>query len=248
MDFKDHFSTQAADYAKYRPDYPQELYDFMLLNGRGSHVAWDCGTGNGQVAVVLSDFFEYVVATDPSAKQIENAMPAPNVEYSVAPAEASGLPDNSVDLITVGQAVHWFDFERFYAEARRVAKPEALILIWGYGLHSINREVDAVINEFYYHTIGSYWPPERKHLDNEYRDIPFPFQQIDVPPLVMEQQWTLEDVVGYLSTWSSVQAYIKANKTNPLQALWPKLSAAWGDKDLVQTVRWPLYTIAGYVQ
>lgn len=248
MDFKDHFSTQAADYAKYRPDYPQELYDYILLHTTGSEAAWDCGTGNGQVAVALSNYFEHILATDPSTQQIEHALPAPNVRYSVAPAEASGLPDNSMDLITVGQAVHWFDFDGFYAEVDRVAKPGALLLIWGYGLHSINPEVDAVINDFYYNTVGSYWPPERKYLDNEYRDIPFPYTQLPVPPLHMEQQWTLEDVVGYLGTWSSVQAYIKEHKANPLQALWPKLLSAWGDKDMVHTVKWPLYVLAAHVQ
>ncbi len=248
MEFKDHFSTQAADYAKYRPDYPQELYDFILLNTSGSQAAWDCGTGNGQVAVVLSEYFEHVYATDPSAKQIENAMPAINVDYSIAPAEASGLPSGIMDLVTVGQALHWFNFEQFYAEAKRVSKPGALILVWGYGLHTIHPAVDAVITDFYHGTIGAYWPPERKYLDNEYADIPFPFTQINVPPMTMEQHWNLEDLVGYLSTWSSVQAYIKQHKTNPLQALWPKLSAAWGNNDEVRTVQWPLYVLAGFVQ
>lgn len=249
MEFKDHFSTQATDYAKYRPDYPHELFDYILLHCRGSHVAWDCGTGNGQVAVALSNYFEHVAATDPSTKQIENAMPAPNVQYSIATAEASGLPDACADLITVGQAAHWFDFDRFYAETRRVAKPGALLMMWGYGLNTISPEVDAVVNEFYAHTVGPYWPAERKHLDEEYRTIPFPFEKLEVPPFTMQQEWSLPDFVGYLSTWSSVQAYIKEHKTNPLQALWPKLANAWdGDPALVKTVTWPLYVLAGYVQ
>ncbi len=248
MSFKDHFSAQAADYAKYRPDYPQELYDFILLNARGSAAAWDCGTGNGQVAVVLSDYYENVFATDPSAKQIENAMPAPNVHYSVAPAEASGLPAGSMDLITVGQAVHWFDFDQFYAEVRRVSKPGATVVIWGYGLNFINNEVDAVVNDFYYNTLGTYWSPERKYLDAEYREIPFPFQRVDTPQLVMEKYWTMYDFMGYLSTWSSVQAYIKANGSNPLQQLAPKLLEAWGAPETELTVSWPIYLLAGIVQ
>lgn len=248
MSFKDHFSTQASDYAKYRPDYPQELYDFILLHVRSSDAAWDCGTGNGQVAVALADYFEDVMATDPSAKQIENAMPAENITYSVAPAEASGLPTNYFDVVTVGQAAHWFDFDRFYAEVNRVAKPGALLVIWGYGLHHINPEVDAVINHFYNTTIGAYWPPERKYLDNEYRDLPFPYTPISVPAMHMEKAWTMYNLLGYLSTWSSVQAYIKAHGTNPLQVLMPQLTDAWGAPELLHTVRWPLYIKAGFVQ
>ncbi len=247
MEFKDHFSTQAADYARYRPDYPQELYDFILLNGTGSFTAWDCGTGNGQVAVALAEFYERIYATDPSANQIANALKHPQILYSVASAEASGLPDHSMDLVVVGQAIHWFNFEEFYAEVRRVGKPGALIAIWGYGLNTISPEVDEVINDFYDNIVGKYWPPERKYLDAEYQEIPFPFKKIPTPRVQMQQHWDLNDFIGYLSTWSSVQAYIKANAVNPLQALYPKLAAAWGDKDLVRTVEWPLYLLAGNV-
>lgn len=247
MEFKDYFSTQAADYARYRPDYPQELYDFILLNGTGSFAAWDCGTGNGQVAVALAEFYERIYATDPSAKQIENALKHPQVLYTVAPAEASGLPDHSMDLVTVGQAMHWFNFEEFFAEVRRVAKPGALIAVWGYGLNTISPEVDEVINDFYFNTLDGFWPDERKYLDRHYQDIPFPFKKVPTPQLHMQQHWGLNDYIGYLSTWSSVQAYIKAHKANPLQELYPRLAKAWGDKDLILTIEWPLYLLAGNV-
>ncbi len=247
MEFKDHFSTQAADYARYRPDYPQELYDFILLNGTGSFAAWDCGTGNGQVAVALAEFYERIYATDPSAKQIENALKHPQILYSVASAKASGLPDQSMDLVVVGQAIHWFNFDEFYAEVKRVAKPGALVAIWGYGLNTISPEVDKVVNDLYYNIVGPYWPAERKYLDTEYQNIPFPFSKISTPQLQMQQHWSLNDFVGYLSTWSSVQAYIKANSANPLQALYPQLATAWGGKDVIRTVEWPLYLMAGNV-
>lgn len=247
MDFKDHFSTQAADYARYRPDYPQELYDFILLNVRSSDAAWDCGTGNGQVAVELANYFEDVMGTDPSASQIANAIAIENVTYSVASAESSGLPSQYFDVITVGQAIHWFNFEAFYAEVHRVAKPGALLMVWGYGLTTINPAVDEVVNDFYNNIVGAYWPPERKYLDEEYHKIPFPFKKIAVPPMHMYQQWGLNDLVGYLSTWSSVQAYIKAHAVNPLQALYPKLATAWGDKESIKIINWPLYVLAGVV-
>jgi SAM-dependent methyltransferase len=247
MEFKDHFSTQAADYARYRPDYPQELYDFILLNVHSSDAAWDCGTGNGQVAVELANYFEDVMATDPSANQIANAMQVENVTYRVASAEASGLPSQYFDVITVGQAIHWFNFEAFYAEVRRVAKPGAMLIVWGYGLTTISHEVDKVVNDLYYNVIGSYWPSERKYLDTEYREIPFPFKPIPTPQLQMQVQWGLNEFVGYLSTWSSVQAYIKANGINPLQNLYPQLATAWGDKEGIKTINWPLYVLAGVV-
>lgn len=247
MSFKDHFSAQAADYARYRPDYPQEIYDFILLNVHNSDAAWDCGTGNGQVAVALANYFEDVMATDPSAQQIANASRVENVTYSIAPAEASGLPSSYFDVITVGQAAHWFQFDEFYAEVRRVAKPGALLMMWGYGLSTVTPEVDAVVNHFYYHTVGSFWPPERQYLDNEYRDLPFPFTPLSVAPMQMVQYWSLADFVGYLNTWSSVQGYIRAHGQNPVQALVPALAKAWGNADVLLPITWPLYVKAAFV-
>ena len=120
-EFRDHFSAQAADYAKFRPLYPKELFRYLVTVAPGNELAWDCATGNGQAAVALGEVFERVIATDASEKQIGNAEPHPRVEYRVAPAEASGIESTTVDLVTVAQALHWFDLERFDAEVETVA-------------------------------------------------------------------------------------------------------------------------------
>lgn len=246
--FKDHFSTQSADYAKYRPQYPKALFDFLMSKVKNTQAVWDCATGNGQVAVELAKHFDKVYATDASQNQIAHATPNPKVAYSVATAEHSGLPDNSVDLIAVGQAIHWFDHMAFYKEAGRVAKPGCLLAAWGYGYHKVSAEVDAVVKEFNEKYIGPYWPPERRHIDNAYADIPFPFDKIEIPELYIEMEVPVMALVGYIKTWSSTQGYIKATGHDPLPELEEKLSAAWGDPKELKAIKWPIIMMAGYVK
>lgn len=238
--FKDHFSTQSSDYSKYRPDYPQELYDFILSEVKDRKTAWDCGTGNGQAAIVLSHYFEKVIATDPSAEQIKNAKQNNNIEYRVASAENSTLPDKSVDLITVAQALHWFNFDMFFTEAKRVAKPGALIAVWSYELCRVDVEIDKVFLHFYNLILGDYWTPERKHVENTYRDITFPFNEVKENVFYMKKQWNLQDFMGYLSTWSAVQKFIKTNGTNPLELVAGDFEKAWINPTAVKEVSFPV--------
>ena len=246
--FKDHFSTQAADYAKYRPQYPEALFDFILSKVNNTQAAWDCATGNGQVAVELAKYFDKVYATDASANQIAHATTNTKVEYSVATAEQSGLPDNSVDLITVGQAIHWFDHMAFYKESERVARPGCLLAAWGYGYHKVSPAVDEVVQYYSDAYIGKYWPPERKHIDNAYADIPFPYTKLEIPEMYIELEMSLEGLIGYLRTWSSTQGYIKATGHDPLLAITERLTQAWGDATEINTVKWPIIMMAGYVK
>ena len=247
MSWKDHFSQQSEHYAKYRPHYPEELYQYLLSLVTSREVAWDCGTGNGQVAVQLAQVFEKVVATDASASQINHARLLPNIEYRVACAENSGLPAHSVHLITVAQAVHWFDFGKFYEEVHRVSH-EAVIAVWGYGLLKISRSLDEPIQHFYSQTLCPYWEQERKHLDQAYRSIPFPFQTFDAPHLTMQCFWNLQDLLGYLSTWSSLQKFIKLEKYSPLEDLAVNLSTLWGSSSSERKkVSWDLYLKVGKV-
>jgi len=176
--FKDHFSSASDRYAAFRPDYPAALYAWLAGLSTARDTAWDCATGSGQAALGLAPHFRRVVASDASAEQIRHAGPHPGIEYRVAPAEASGLADRSVDLVTVAQAAHWFDLPRFYAEVARVLKPGGVLALWGYGRMVLPGDMDAPFRRFYGETVGPYWPPERALIDDAYRSLDFPFAEI----------------------------------------------------------------------
>jgi len=247
--FKDPFSGHASDYSKYRPGaYPAALFKALAALAPDRETVWDCATGNGQAALGLAEHFARVEATDASDKQIAAATPHPKVHYSVAPAEASGLADHSVSLVTVAQALHWFDLPRFYAEVRRVAKPEAVLACTCYMRCSVSPDVDAATERLYNGILGdAYWPPERKHVENAYRDLDFPFTRIDLPLFHMEVRWTLEAYVGYLRSWSATQNYIKKNGKDPLELVGDELLAGWGDPAAARDVRWPMTTLVGWI-
>jgi SAM-dependent methyltransferase len=242
MSGTDHFSGHAADYAKHRPNYPPELFDWLAAIAPGHGQVWDCGTGNGQAAVALAGRFGKIVATDLSAEQIAQAQPHPKIAYRVATAEASGLPDASCDLVTVAQALHWFDHARFNAEARRVLKPGGIVAAWTYTLlqADIGAEVNAAIADYNANIVGAYWPPERHWVDLGYRGIPFTFDEIEPPRFEIRLDWSLDDVIAYLRTWSSTQRYIKARGEDPTIALRERLLPGWGDPATVRTVIWPM--------
>jgi ubiquinone/menaquinone biosynthesis C-methylase UbiE len=246
MTFKDHFSGHAASYASSRPGYPRDLVAAVARLPRAHHLALDCGTGNGQAALGLAQYFERVVATDPSTSQLEHATPHPRVEYRVAPAEVSGLPDGSVDLVTAAQAFHWFDFERFFAEVERVLAPGGAVALWTYNLARVDPGVDAQMDHLAHEVAGPYWPPERRWVNEEYRTIPFPFAEVAVGPFVHEEQWNLWQYASYLRTWSATARYIKEKGTDPVEEVWADLLAAWGDPERVRLVAWPIYLRAGY--
>jgi SAM-dependent methyltransferase len=245
MTFKDHFSEQATDYAKHRPNYPQELFAYVTSLAISREYAWDCATGNGQAAVGLAEFFEQVIATDASAKQILSAEQNARVQYRVAPAETSGLSSGSMDLITVAQALHWFDLDAFYMEAKRVLKPQGVLAVWCYNLLEIAPEVDAIVNRFYHETVAPYGPPELKIIEDRYQTILFPFDELPSPVLAMEAHWSLAQLVGYLRTWSATQAFIAANGADPIESIISDLSAAWRNPNWQRLVSWPLTIRAG---
>jgi ubiquinone/menaquinone biosynthesis C-methylase UbiE len=244
--FHDHFSAVAKRYADFRPLYPATLFDYLATLAPRSSLVWDCACGNGQATLDLAARFDRVVATDASREQIAAATPRSNVEYRVAPAEQSGLPDESVALITVAQALHWFDLERFYAEAKRVLRPTGVLATWAYGVDEVEGDrVNQLVQEYYSATVGPYWPPERKLVEDGYRTIPFPFAEITAPMFRMEARWTLDQLLGYFSTWSATNRYIKATGRNPLEPLSAELSRVWGDATSPRLVTWPLTLRAG---
>jgi len=242
--FKDHFSGHADSYAKARPGYPPELFEWLasLCNARAT--AWDCATGSGQAAVMLAEYFDRVIATDASTEQIANAQPAAGVEYRVVPAEHSGLPDSSVDLVTVAQALHWFDVDAFCAEARRVLKPEGVIAAWGYHLTRVTPQIDRIVDVFDAEIIGPCWPPERRHVDARYRDLNFPFLPLNPPAFAMRMAWSRRQFLDYIGTWSAVRRYRQTKGHDPLAWLENEIAAYWHPDDVLD-VSWPMFFLVG---
>lgn len=246
MEHKDYFSGHSKLYATFRPAYPDSLYQFLLKHISGRESAWDCATGNGQVAGELAKHFKQVYATDISVKQLEHAIRLDNISYSVAPAENTGFHNNQFDLITVAQALHWFNIEAFYSEVGRVSKKNAVLAVWGYNLCKVNTSVDALLIDFYYNTVGSHWDTARKLVENDYRDIPFPFQVINTPKFFIEVNWSLKNFLGYLATWSATQNYIHENGHDPVEELSSKLMRLWRP-DEPRKVVFPVFMKLGRV-
>jgi ubiquinone/menaquinone biosynthesis C-methylase UbiE len=245
--FKDHFSANSAGYAGYRPRYPEALFDWLAGQCAARDAAWDCATGSGQAAVALAGRFRRVIATDASAAQIEHAQAHAGVEYRVAPAEASGLPDAGVDLVTVAQAAHWFDLDAFHAEVRRVLKPGGLVALWGYEKLRLETDLARVVGHFYHGVLDGYWPPERALVESGYRDLAFPFAEIAPPEFAMSADWTLDQLIGYFGTWSAVKNYRQALGADPLPALRGELEPLWGSPDRPKNIQWPLFLRIGRV-
>ncbi len=237
--FKDNFSKQSDLYVKFRPLYPTGLYAWLASQTPDCGLAWDCGTGNGQAAVGLAGFFRQVIATDPSAAQIANCLKHPKVLYRVEKAESASSENHSVDLLTIANALHWFDFDVFYKEAARILKPGGIIAAWAYGLPFISKEIDTVIRNYHDQTLGNYWLPENRLVENRYQTIPFPFATIDAPEFEYEKPMRLDEIGGYLDTWSATQRFIDQNGYNPTEKVLRELSKTWDGED-AKTVTWKL--------
>lgn len=239
--FHDHFSSFAKSYADFRPHYPAALFDYLAKLAGKEAVVWDCAAGSGQATIDLAARFRKVIATDASAEQIASAPRRDNVEFRVALAEQSGLEEESVGLVTVAQALHWFDRERFFAETERVLKPGGFLAVWTYATNLIEGDaVNAIVQDFYSNIVGPYWPPERKLTEVGYRTIDLPFTEITPPAFRMEVRWTRDQLMGYFSTWSATNRYIKALGENPLEPLAKALAAVWPNPDSSRLVVWPL--------
>ncbi|MBU1424154.1 MAG: class I SAM-dependent methyltransferase [Gammaproteobacteria bacterium] len=243
----DHFSPLAEQYASFRPSYPDELFNWLASVAPQCKFAWDCGAGSGQATAALAARFTQVLGTDISAAQLASAPVLSNVEYRVTPAETSGLPDHSADLITVAQALHWFDLPQFYDEVRRVLKPQGVIAVWGYNRLIIGHpELQRIIDHFYEDTIGIYWPAERIHVENDYLHLPFPFSRLFAPRFSLHKEWSREHLLGYLRSWSAVGRFQAANGFDPVDALEKEIKLYWPQKKSYW-IEWPLFMHAGKV-
>lgn len=246
MSFRDHFSGVAADYARYRPEYPTALFDWLAAVAPGHSLAWDCACGSGQVARSLASRFVRVAATDASLKQLRSASTIENVSWCAAVAESAPLAAASVDLVTVGQALHWFDLDAFSAEVGRVLVPEGVVAAWTYGLPGVDdAEIDAVITSFIGDTLGPYWPPETDHVLDGYASLELPFAALEPPPFEMTVEWTLTRFLGFIRTWSGVARCVEAEGDDPVEALADRLRPMWGADGDLRTIRWSLKILVG---
>lgn len=246
MALKDYFSTQSKAYATFRPTYPEALFQFIFKHLASRNTAWDCATGNGQVAQYLSEHFKKVYATDISQQQLDNAFQADNISYSVSPAEHTSFADHQFDLITVGQALHWFDRNKFYTEVNRIGKPGSLLAVWGYAMLYVDPAIDKIILKFYNDIVGPYWDEARRLVEEEYKSVEFPFVEIPTPKFNIDVTWTLDHITGYFESWSATQKYIKTKGENPVPAIREELSAVWKEGETRQG-RFPVFLKLGKV-
>lgn len=236
--FKDLFSVQAKDYAQYRPKYPSTLFQYLANLPIEKNTVWDAGTGNGQAAAELSSFFHQVKATDPSEKQISEAVKKPNIIYLVEKAESPSFPEK-VNLITVAQAFHWFKHDEFANACLKVAAPNAHLAVWTYAISTVTPEIDKEVDALYSGLLGPYWEKERKYVETGYRSIHMPFAEINVPEFKLHAEWSLDQYLGYFKTWSALQTYLKSGSMTEVEKCFQKISEAWGKAER-RMVRWPL--------
>lgn len=243
-DFTDHFSGHAQAYAQFRPRYPAVLFHYLAMRAPGTQLAWDCGTGNGQAATGLAERFARVVATDPSVAQIATARAHPRVTYRVAQYD-SGLQPASAQLVTAAQALHWMDVDAFVREARRILQPGGLLAVWCYSLCTIDSAFDELIEFFCRVTIGAYWAPERRLVDEGYRSVALPIDELDVPPFELAADMTLGQFLGYVETWSAVQRCVAVRGRETFDAFARSIGERWGLPSTLRRVTFPLHVRAG---
>lgn len=245
MEFRDHFSNHSDDYARFRPGYPEELYDFLTSLLPDSGTAWDCATGNGQAAVSLARRLRFVVATDASHRQLACAHRDPKVGYVGALADATPLRDASIDLVTVALALHWFDLDGFYDEVRRVVNPGGVLACWTYHVQRVDAKVDAVVRRLYSDVLGDYWAPEIRHVETGYQSLAFPFEEIPSPPFRVAERWDLARLAEFVGTWSASRRYFEATGRKAVDEVWDELAEAWGESRETREIVWDLHLRVG---
>lgn len=243
--FADHFSRDSRSYARFRPRYPDVLFDWLAALPSQRRVGWDAGTGSGQAASMLRSRFDRVIASDPSLSQLRAAAPGSGVRYFAATAESSALRRASVDLVTVAQAFHWLDHPRFFAELNRILAPGGAVAVWCYATLVAGSAIDAVITPFYRQTVGPFWPYERRHVDLGYRHFEIPIEEVVMPAMAIHGALSLDDFLGYVRTWSAVGRFIEVKGYDPVEALKDELGSVWGDPETLRPITWPISMRAG---
>jgi ubiquinone/menaquinone biosynthesis C-methylase UbiE len=247
MEFKDYFSTQAKEYSKYRPKYPDELFSYLSTLAASHETAWDCATGSGQAAIGLEPYFNKIIATDASSSQIEHDELHPKIEYRIATAENSGLESDSADLITVATAIHWLNTDKFYPEAKRIAKNGAVLAVWTYTENTISDEIDGISRKLSEVILGKYWPAENKKAWDFKNKVTLPFENLVVPEFDFTVEWDLNEYLRFLYTWSAVQNYIKENGRSPIDIVYGEYRKAWEDENNKRSVKMKVWLKASRI-
>jgi ubiquinone/menaquinone biosynthesis C-methylase UbiE len=246
----DHFSSTSKQYSFSRPLYPDTLYKYLSDITLNKNTAWDCATGNGQAAIGLCKYFKNVIASDASKGQLDFGFNRDNIHYKMFPAEEANIGDNHIDLITVAQAAHWFDLDKFYNEVTRVGKSNGILAIWSYGMHQIDKDIDKISAKLNVNggILGKYWPKETNYVKDDYKTIPFPFKEITTPKFKMTVNWTLDELVNYMQTWSAVRRFSTEKKYNPLNLIMDELEKLWGNRRDQKVVKWYINIRVGKIQ
>lgn len=236
------FSLNSEQYAKHRPQYPDELFLFLREISEHHDRAWDCATGNGQAAISCAKFFSHIEATDISVEQIQHCITHHKINYSVSPAEHTPFENQSFDLVMVALAIHWFDQKKFFQEVERVLKPKGILAVWGYGQLKIEHEIDEIITKNLLEPIDRFWASGNRQVRNGYRDLVLPFDEINIPKnFSMKVEWNLQQLLGYYRTWSAVKLYSAELGSDPVDQLEIKLKTIWNEPDKTKLVQWPLF-------
>ncbi len=245
MSYHHLFDAQSDIYARARPLYPPTLYNFLVSVCSEHQMAWDCACGNGQVAVDLINHFTQVQATDVSEQQIANAIQKDGITYDVIPAEATSFADNTFDLICVGQALHWFDYDKFWPEIKRVLKLNGIFAAWGYSFFTIAEQIDQIIDTTFLDTIYPYWPDRNRLLWDHYLDVSFPLEKITPPPISLVMEWSVDELFAYLRSWSSTQRCVDAIGDDFFIKAYEQTREIWGEPNMKRVINMDFCLVVG---
>ncbi len=219
------FSVDSADYRKYRPTYPPELFGYLAGIAPARELAWDVATGNGQAALALAAYFEKVIANDSSANQLAQARPHPRVEYRHRPGEDAGLADASVDLITVASAIHWLKKDLFFPAAVRALRKGGVFATFNLSVVPEDAEIARLNEAFRKERLAAYQEPGSRDFDA----IAFPFAKVEAPAFQTRVEWTLDWFCQHLGTMSSTKRAKEESGADPVGDLGRLLAPLWGD-------------------
>lgn len=252
-------ASHARIYSKFRPTYPKALLDiltgYLVRSGSDQDTVVDIGCGSGQSTFYLQDSFKHCIGVDISKAQVQEAqkkceeMHCKNVEFRVGNGMDLPMETASANAVTIAQAWHWMaNLEKFYSECKRILKPHGCLAVYGYGnVHLKNELCNQLVRDFYKNTLTGCWHKERCHIDNEYAEVDLPFSNVERHDIEMPKTYTVEDFIGYVSTWSGYEKYCAINPNNTvLQDLQEKISEHLSSNNTpLLDAKFPVFMIIG---